>query len=223
MSTAESTRGRGSLAWRSDPYTNALRTGRGPLFLRRRDGWMLPLEVERWCARADSADMAVLRRCERAVLDIGCGPGRLVAALAARGHRALGIDVHPTAVTRTIHNGGPALYRSVFDELPGEGRWGTALLLDGNIGIGGDPRTLLRRVAEITAPRGLLLVEGACADVDERVEVRVDDGRGGIGTVFPWARTGVAAVERHGRAAGWSPVDQWSTEERCFVALRRTD
>ncbi|WP_393916595.1 class I SAM-dependent methyltransferase [Halostreptopolyspora alba] len=223
MSTVDSACGRASVAWRADPYTDALRTGRGPLFLRRHDGWLLPLEVERWCDQADSADMAVLRRCEGPVLDIGCGPGRLVAALAAHGSRALGIDVHPAAVARAVHSGGSALCRSVFDGLPGEGRWGTALLLDGNIGIGGAPEALLRRVAEITAPRGLLLVEGACADVDERVEVRVDDTRGGLGATFPWARAGISAVERHGRAAGWTAVEEWSTEERCFVALRRAN
>lgn len=73
--------------WAADLYSEALVTGRGPLFLRRTDGWLLPLEVERWCARADAADMDVLEHCEGAVLDVGCGPGRLVAELAARGGR----------------------------------------------------------------------------------------------------------------------------------------
>ena len=41
--------------------------------------------------------------------------------------------------------GGPALVRSVFETLPGEGRWDTVLLMDGNIGIGGDPAALLGR------------------------------------------------------------------------------
>ncbi|MGW7366672.1 SAM-dependent methyltransferase, partial [Streptomyces sp. NPDC054841] len=50
-------------AWRADPYNDALRTGRGPLFLRRPDGWLLPLEVERWCADPDPADRTVLDRC----------------------------------------------------------------------------------------------------------------------------------------------------------------
>lgn len=107
--------------WQSDPYTDALRTGRGPLFLRRADGWLLPLDVERWCAGADRTDMSVLARCEGSVLDIGCGPGRLVAALAGRGHRALGVDVSPAAVARTARAGAPALCRSVFDRLPGRG------------------------------------------------------------------------------------------------------
>ncbi|NEA07346.1 class I SAM-dependent methyltransferase, partial [Streptomyces sp. SID10692] len=65
--------------WGADPYANALRTGRGPLFLRRSDGWLLPLDVERWCSGAGSADLSALHRCEGPVLDVGCGPGRLVA------------------------------------------------------------------------------------------------------------------------------------------------
>ncbi|MFJ6832518.1 class I SAM-dependent methyltransferase [Streptomyces sp. NPDC091209] len=161
-------------SWAGDPYADALGAGRGPLFLRRTDGWLLPLEVERWCARADAVDLQLLAYCEGAVLDVGCGPGRLVAELAARGRPALGIDVSEAAVARTVRLGGQALHRSVFEPLPGEGRWGTALLVDGNIGIGGDPAALLRRTAELLAPGGLLIAETvAGADVDERVDVRI--------------------------------------------------
>ncbi|GAA1376439.1 class I SAM-dependent methyltransferase [Streptomyces beijiangensis] len=210
-------------AWLADPYADALRTGRGPLFLRRADGWLLPLEVERWCAEADRADMSVLGRCEGSVLDIGCGPGRLVAGLAALGHRVLGIDVSPAAVDRTTREGGTALCRSVFETLPGEGRWGTALLVDGNIGIGGDPRALLLRAAQLVARDGLLLVEAAPVEVDERVLVRVDDGRGGSGAEdFPWARVGVQAALGHARATGWTGAGAWQEQGRRFVALRRT-
>ncbi|WRZ96020.1 class I SAM-dependent methyltransferase [Streptomyces sp. NBC_01007] len=166
--------GRAARSWAADPYADALGAGRGPLFLRRTDGWLLPLEVERWCARADAVDLQVLAYCEGAVLDVGCGPGRLVAELAARGRPALGIDVSEAAVARTVRLGGQALHRSVFEPLPGEGRWGTALLVDGNIGIGGDPAALLRRTAELLAPGGLLIAETvAGADVDERVDVRI--------------------------------------------------
>ena len=52
----------------------------------------------------------------------------------------LGVDISRTAVARVRQAGASALHRSVFDPLPGQGRWGTALLADGNIGIGGLPR-----------------------------------------------------------------------------------
>ncbi|MFP3988930.1 methyltransferase domain-containing protein [Streptomyces sp. E11-3] len=221
MSAPARPQARGVVSWATDPYTDALRNGHGPLFLRRNDGWLLPLEVERWCAGAGTADLSALRRCEGSVLDIGCGPGRLVAALAARGHRALGIDVSEAAVAHTRRLGGSALRRSVFDPLPGEGRWGTALLIDGNIGIGGDPDILLARVGELIAPGGLLIAEAAPVDIDERAQVRVDDGRGATGDLFPWARLGTSALLGYARAAGWRPVGQWTCDERPFVALRR--
>ncbi|MFG2990211.1 class I SAM-dependent methyltransferase [Streptomyces sp. NPDC048257] len=210
-----------ALAWRADPYADALRAGQGPLYLRRSDGWLLPLDVERWCAEPDEADEGVLARCAGSVLDIGCGPGRLVATLAARGQRALGVDVTPEAVARTTRAGGSAVCRSVFDPLPGEGRWGTVLLIDGNIGIGGDPAALLRRAAGLAAPGGSLLVEVAAADVDERVEVHVDDGRGGHGAPFWWARLGARALRGEAADAGWTEAETWHAAGRSFVGLRR--
>lgn len=206
-------------AWRDDPYAGALHAGHGPLFLRRDDGWLLPLDVERWCADADAADESVLARCGGSVLDIGCGPGRLVAALAGRGHTALGIDVSPAAVRRTVRRGGTALCRSVFDPLPGERRWATALLVDGNIGIGGDPVALLRRIAGILAPSGRLIAEAAAVEVDERCEVRLDDGRGGLGTPFPWARVGPGALLHHAARAGWAVTRAWTAAGRHFAEL----
>lgn len=217
----------GTDSWGTDPYANALRNGHGPLFLRRTDGWLLPLDVERWCAGADAADLSALRRCEGPVLDIGCGPGRLVAALAARGHRALGIDVSEAAVNRTLRLGGSALCRSVFEPLPGEGRWGTVLLVDGNIGIGGDPAHLLRRTADLLAPGGLLIAETAPQDIDERVRVRLDDGRTtATGPApadhFPWARLGTSALLRYAGPHGLHSADQWDADGRTFVSLRRS-
>ncbi|GHE43385.1 methyltransferase type 11 [Streptomyces cellulosae] len=208
-------------AWSADPYADALRAGRGPLFLRRTDGWLLPLDVERWCADPDPADLDVLARCEGAVLDVGCGPGRLVAALGGQGRQALGIDVSEAAVAHTVRRGGQALRASVFDRLPGTGRWDTALLMDGNIGIGGDPHALLARLARLLTADGLLLVETVpYPDVDERLTVQLTAPHTTPGTPFPWARLGTPALLSRARADGWRVADRWSTDTRTFVALR---
>ncbi|MGW1722459.1 class I SAM-dependent methyltransferase [Streptomyces sp. NPDC002306] len=208
-------------SWGAAAYADALNAGHGPLFLRRTDGWLLPLEVERWCAEADAADLAVVERCEGTVLDVGCGPGRLVAALSGRGRPALGIDVSEAAVDRTVRLGGRALRRSVFEPLPGEGRWGTVLLLDGNLGIGGDPGALLGRVAQLVTPGGLLIAETVPVDVDERADVRIVPLSGAHGgDPFPWARLGTRALLRHAARAGWHAEGQWTAGGRSFAVLR---
>ena len=208
--------------WTDDAYAAALRTGRGPLFLRRPDGWLLPLDVERWCGRVDGADLAVLNRCRGPVLDIGCGPGRFTTALAARGVPVLGVDLSPVAVARTVAAGGVAECRSVFETLPGEGTWHTVLLMDGNIGIGGDPSALLKRAAELTTPSGRLIVEASPADVDERVAVHVvsrPDAAAPAGA-FPWARVGLPALRAHAHATGWTVAETWHDGGRGFLELR---
>nr|WP_246203496.1 class I SAM-dependent methyltransferase [Streptomyces tailanensis] len=213
--------------WTDDPYAQALRTGRGPLYLRRLEphahgtAELIPLDVERWCAAPDAADTSVLHRCTGPVLDVGCGPGRLVGALAARGVPALGVDVSPAAVTRTRRHGGAALRRSVFDRLPREGRWGTILLMDGNVGIGGDLATLLARLHDLVRPGGRLLAEAADEDVNQRLTVRVEDAHGRHGRPFPWARVGTTALLHAADSTGWILTGRWSADGRPFVELHR--
>ena len=88
-------------------------------------------------------DELIVSRCSGPVIDVGCGPGRFVEALAARGLPVLGIDVSGASVGQTRARGASALRRNVFEPVPGEGRWQTLLLADGNVGIGGDPFALL--------------------------------------------------------------------------------
>ena len=138
------------------------------------------LDVAKFSAPPDAVDKAVLDRCPGPTLDLGCGPGRLVAELAGRGVPALGVDVAPFALLLSRANGATALRRSIFDRLPGAGRWPHALLMDGNIGIGGDPGALLERLRTLIRPRvGELIVETEAEDVDVRYRVRF--GFAGVG------------------------------------------
>lgn len=141
----------------SDVFASALRGE--PCEVLSAEGVRHHLPVSTWRNPAGAGDASVLARCVGPTLDIGCGPGRMTEHLANLGHAVLGIDVVPEAVFQTRERGVAALLRDVFDPLPGEGRWATALLADGNIGIGGDPRALLARAAELVAPGGRVVID----------------------------------------------------------------
>jgi glycosyltransferase A (GT-A) superfamily protein (DUF2064 family)/SAM-dependent methyltransferase len=184
------------------------------------DGQSFPLEAARWTGSPDSADLMMLSRCEGAVLDLGCGPGRLVGALAASGAVALGVDVSPAAVRHTAGRGASVLLRSIHDRLPAEGRWGTVLLADGNIGIGGDPGSLLRRCASLLRPMGLLLAEADPDDgLNTREQVRLVTGSRRSAPI-PWARLGCPALAMAADRAGFGVYEEWRAGGRVFLALR---
>lgn len=208
-----------ALAWTaSTAYARALSSPGSPLVLRAADGRTLILDAARFTAAPDPVDHAVLDRCHGPTLDLGCGPGRLVAELARRGVPALGVDVAPAAVLLGRAAGATVLQRSVFDRLPGTGRWPHALLMDGNIGIGGDPAALLARVRELIRPGdGELVVETEPGDVHETHVVTFDTG----GEPFGWTRIGTEALTAMAAGCGLRSTERWSAGGRRFVALAR--
>ena len=121
--------------------------------------------------RNPADDRFLLAHCEGPTIDVGCGPGRLTAELARRGVRTLGVDLSAEAVEAAAARCAPVLTADVFGPLPGEGRWRTALLADGNVGIGGDPVALLRRVRGLVEPGGRVVVDWCVAGDWVRVRV----------------------------------------------------
>jgi SAM-dependent methyltransferase len=179
------------------------------------------LDPAAWCAKPSAGDASVVTRCTGATLDVGCGPGRLTAELAARGVPALGIDIAPAALRLATARGATVLARSVFDPLPSEGRWGHALLIDGNLGIGGDPVRLLRRCRDLVRPGGTVLTEVEPPGTPTwQGDVAIsDDSR--TSELFSWSIVGLDRIEGLAHDAGLRILDVWTKERRWFASLQR--
>jgi hypothetical protein len=107
----------------------------------------------------------------------------------------------------------------VFSRIPGAGTWGSALLLDGNIGIGGTPEALLARLRDLLRPGGEVLVELASPGVAATSEHIHLEYAGQRSHPFAWAYVGIDAVEAPARAAGFSIAERWDHEHRWFARL----
>jgi SAM-dependent methyltransferase len=199
-------------------YSEALASGRR-LRLHHDDGHVQEYDVGRWTRDADPVDLRMLKRCVGPTLDLGCGPGRLVAALAQRGLPALGVDISVRAVEMTRRRGAAAIVRDLFAPLPGEGRWEVAVVADGNVGIGGDPGRLLRRMRELLRPNGIALVEVSPSDVDRRGRARLLAVDGSPSRSFAWADIGLPALRREAVETGWSVQESWEDDGRRFATL----
>jgi SAM-dependent methyltransferase len=168
-------------------------------WLRHDDGRLDRLPVRSWLGGStgdERFDHALVGLCDGPTIDLGCGPGRLVAHLVQRGVPALGVDQSATAIALARRSGAPALRRDVFDPLPGTGRWHNVLLADGNVGLGGDPWRILRRAGELMRQGGRCL-----AEFDSAIEgvhsgwVRLESSHT-IGPWFRWASVGIDCAAR---------------------------
>jgi len=201
-------------------YSGALRDG-GRLEAVYPDGNRVAVPVESWRGPLQPGDVGLLDRCSGDTLDVGCGPGRLAAALCRRGVPAVGIDVNPEAL-RLARSAGARVRRcSVFGDVPRPGRWDTVLLADGNIGIGGVPVVLLRRIAVLLSPTGraLVEVEGPHSS-SSRIRLRLASGDH-VSRPFPWAHLALRDADGVAALAGMRTDESWQDAGRWFVALRQ--
>jgi SAM-dependent methyltransferase len=179
------------------------------------------LPVRRWHGPMLPEEVALFESVVGPVLDVGCGPGRHAAALARAGVTAVGIDTSSAAVRAARRRGATALNMSVFGPVPDQGRWATVLLLDGNIGIGGDPARLLARVRELASPGGRVLVEVDPPGIESRrFHARVLHA-GGLGPGFPWACVGAGGIRQIAASAGFKTFSIRTGGERWFAELEK--
>lgn len=194
--------------------------GHGGLHAVGEDGSRRRLPIARWLGTPDAAEETVLRRAAGPVLDIGCGVGRHVIALRGRGVRAVGVEISPVAAAIAREGGAEVIQGSIFDVDP-TSTWATALLLDGNIGIGGDASRLLGRAAGLLAPDGRILVElDAPAGAPPARRVRLEAERA-VSDWMPWHFVAADEIDNLAATAGLVVEERWHAGERWFAQLGR--
>ena len=193
---------------------------RPPAVLRAENGEALELDLGRWHDPATDEEVALLQGVNGPVIDLGCGPGRLVVHLMSQGVPALGVDSSPSAIALSRMKGASVRQRDIFGPLPQEGSWGTALLFDGNIGIGGDPVRLLSRCRQLIAVHGRVLAEVEPPGTHwRRLTVRVER-LGRRSESFAWAVVGADSIAGLAGEAGLEVTDLAPTPSgRWFARL----
>ncbi|MDQ0028513.1 SAM-dependent methyltransferase [Arthrobacter bambusae] len=210
-----------------EPYANSLSLGRGHLILRPESARLesvgpIHFSVLGWSAPATTGELELLRTLRGPVLDVGCGPGRMLGAARELGLAAMGVDSSAHAVRLATARGAAAIHGSIFDPIPHEGGWGSALLLDGNIGIGGNIPVLLERVASLIAPGGQVLAEAEAREsLDLAYLAVLEDSAGRASAAFPWARAGGKALAVHAARAGLASVAARTVQGLVFLTLER--
>jgi SAM-dependent methyltransferase len=185
----------------AEPYARALLQEEEILYLHSVDGSRARFDVARWADDADATDRALLRRARGPILDVGCGPGRMVKAAIAHGMKALGVDVSSAAIEIARAAGLSVHLGSIFDPIPHEGSWSTALLLDGNTG-------------------GDVIVETHPDPARDRAYQGSLVGQDGhVSDAFPWAEVGRAVLAAHAEDAGLRVTQGWGGAGRFFSRL----
>jgi SAM-dependent methyltransferase len=127
-----------------------------------------------------------------AILDAGCGTGRVAAALADRGHRVMGVDIDPLLVEagRRQHPELPLACLDLRQVTPGIGHF-QLVVCAGNVMVylePGSERDVLRALASVLVAGGRA-VFGFATDRDYTVE----------------------DLDRDAEAVGWALEHRWAT------------
>jgi 2-polyprenyl-3-methyl-5-hydroxy-6-metoxy-1,4-benzoquinol methylase len=130
------------------------------------------LQVESRRLVTDGAILAAIReRSPRSVLDIGCGEGWLVRALASEGIRSTGVDAIPELIEQAREAGGGDFRALSFDDLAAGKLFARVDVAVCNFSLLGhhSVQRLLRAVPSLLAQRGVFAVQTlhpmvACGD-----------------------------------------------------------
>lgn len=173
------------------------------------------------------------------VLDLGAGAGRHSLYLQGLGHDVTAVDSSPGALEACRSRGVSDVRLADLTTFHDDRRWGTLLLMCGNLGLAGDwepTRRLLNRLGEMTVPGGLLIGDSVDPDDPDDLEYQERNRRQGFhrgrvrlrlhygDVVTPWwalLNLPPADIEALVDGTGWTLEEQLQEGGDHLVVLRR--
>ena len=124
---------------------------------------------------------AVLSRSPASVLDIGCGEGWLVRAMAAHGVRGTGVDVVPALIDEARRTGGGDFHVMSYEDIAAGSLHLTADAVIANFALIGERSvsSLLRITPTLLNPKGVVIVQTVHPLVGSGDQPYVDGWRAG--------------------------------------------
>ena len=126
--------------------------------------WTDAVRESRIPSRAAGTDRAIVQailRVPGTVLDVGCGEGWLVRALAEHGRRAVGVDGSAPLIDRARERGGEFFVASYEELIENPGRFGSQFgVIALNFAVLSErPSDLFASLASLLEPRGALIIQ----------------------------------------------------------------
>lgn len=178
--------------------------------------------------RLEPYEVNVLKAARGKVLDMGCGAGRIIKYLGAKGISVTGFDVDPHCIKLCKEQGLKDVHHTDFEHFKTLGVFDTLLLLNRSAGMTGTLeglKKLLYKSKECCSPDGVLIFDSLKEPNESDQESSYKEMMlrhkyaGRYDKWFPWICISKGYMEKLLQESGWEIIDTIQGDDRyCFIS-----